>query len=190
MPFARSAFSCVLLIPSAEAAALISCWVYAPMVAPAAGAGILPRFPARAHGGWLASLCLMASAWVWVRSLFLTSSASVSPIAFWTAAFTWLWLLPRSLDRWETKSLQMADALAFWLIRAASAEAGCDEEGRKPTFKPAAEAVTRTAAPATRTAPTANPRTLRWRSLARLAFTSRVAQPHRHAFITLNVKVL
>jgi hypothetical protein len=52
-----------------------------------------------------------------------------------------------------------------------SVAAGCAEDGRKPTFKPAAEAVTRTAAPATRTAPAANPRTLRWRSLARLVIT-------------------
>src|ERR1700687_891175 len=114
----------------------------------------------------------MASAWAWVRSLFLTSSASVSPIAFWTAAFTWAWLLPRSLDRCERKSLQTADALVFWFTDAAAAEAGCDEEGRKPTFKPAAEAVTRTAAPATRTAPAAKPRTPKRRSLARVVIPS------------------
>src|ERR1700693_6651593 len=124
------------------------------MVAPALGAAAgLPRFPARVHGGWLASLFWMASACAWVRSLFFTSSASVSPIAFWTAAFTWLWLLPRSLDRCERKSLQTADAPAFWLIEAVSAGAGCDAEGRKPTFRPAAEAVSRTAGAATRRAP-------------------------------------
>src|SRR5258708_2635734 len=104
----------------------------------------------------------MTSAWACVRSLFFTSSASVSPIAFCTAAFTWLWLLPRSLDRCERKSLQTADAPVFWLTEAVSAEAGCAQDGRKPTFKPAAEAGTRTAAPATRTAPAAKPRPLTW----------------------------
>src|SRR5258708_40155204 len=108
----------------------------------------------------------MTSAWACVRSLFFTSSASVSPIAFCTAAFTWLWLLPRSLDRCERKSLQTADAPAFWLMEAVSAGAGCAGEGREPTFKPAAEAVTRTAAPATRTGPAAETTTLRGRGLA------------------------
>src|SRR5258708_39600412 len=93
----------------------------------------------------------MTSAWACVRSLFFTSSASVSPIAFCTAAFTWLWLLPRSLDRCDRKSLQTADAPVFWLTEAVSAEAGCAEEGRKPTFKPAAEAGTGAAGPATGT---------------------------------------
>src|SRR5258708_6716992 len=139
--------------------------------AAAPGAGLWPRFPASVQGGWFASFCLMASACACVRSLFLTSSASVSPIAFWIAALTWLWLLPRSLDRCEMKSLQTADALVFSLTEAASAGAGGDEDGWKPTLRPAAEAVTRTAAPATRTAPAAKPTTLRWRSLARLVMT-------------------
>src|SRR5260221_13707132 len=101
--------------------------------AAALGAGFSPRFPASEHGGWLASFCLIASACACVRSLFLTSSASVSPIAFWMAAFTWLWLLPRSLDRCERKSLQTAEALVFSLTEAASAAPAGDEDGWKPT---------------------------------------------------------
>src|ERR1700688_3616586 len=143
------------------------------MVAPALGAAAgLPRFPARVHGGWLARLFWMASACACGGALFFTSSASVSPIAFCTAAFTWLWLLPRSLDRCVRKSLQTADAPAFWLTAAVSVEAGGAEGGGKAAFKTAAEGGARTAAPATRTAPTAKPRTLRWRSLARRVITS------------------
>src|ERR1700682_397075 len=69
-------------------------------------------------------------------------------------------------------ALHTADALACWLTEAPATWSWCwDAEGRKPTFRPAADAVTRTAAPATATAPRANPRTLRWRSLARLVIT-------------------
>src|ERR1700682_3177183 len=120
------------------------------------GAGALPRLPASAHGVWLVSFVLSMSAWACVMVLFLTSSASVSPIAFWTAAFTWLWLLPRSLDRCERKSLQTAEVLA-WPIDAASAGAAWGAEERNPTLRPAAEAVTRTAGAGNTAAPTASP---------------------------------
>src|SRR5579859_3562912 len=109
----------------------------------------------------------MASAWAWVSRLFLTSSASVSPIAFWIAALTCFSLVPRSADRCEMKSLQTADAPVAELRLAAvsAAWAWVEEAGRKPTVKPAAEAVTSTAAPATATAPRAKPAIRTYRSL-------------------------
>jgi hypothetical protein len=42
------------------------------------------------------------------------------------------------------------------------------DDGREPKVRPAAEAVTTTAAPATATAPTARPAARRWRILASL----------------------
>src|SRR5258708_35388874 len=113
----------------------------------------------------------MTSAWACVRSLFFTSSASVSPIAFCTAAFTWLWLLPRSLDRCDRKSLQTADAPVFWLTEAVSDAAGCGGEGGKPTFKTGAEGVRRDPPPGTRDAAAAETTTSHVRVLAHAGTT-------------------
>src|SRR5712691_6230009 len=103
-----------------------------------------------AHGVWLASFFLIASAWAWVIWPLLTSSARVSATAFWKAALISAWLLPISTAKCFMKLPQTVDAeelaaTADWVVAA----------GLKPKLMPAAEAVTTTAAPATATAPTA-----------------------------------
>src|SRR3981081_4278898 len=88
----------------------------------------------RAQGCWLPSFLLIASGWVCVRPPFLTSSASVSPIAFWKASFSWAEVLPRRLERCEMKLLQRAVVFAFSATEAVIASAGCEDEGRKLTL--------------------------------------------------------
>src|ERR1700758_838788 len=102
-----------------------------------------------AQGALPASLALMASAWAWVSRPALTSSASVSPIAFWKAALTLLWLVPRSEEKWEMNSLQtpLAAGPPVWSAMDAAAF------GLAPNVNPAAEAVTKMAAPAMAAAP-------------------------------------
>src|SRR5712692_8839862 len=82
-------------------------------------------------------------------SPFLTSSSSVWPTAFWNAASTLAWVLPRSDAKCDTKSLHTADALPdCWPVLAVGAPglgADVDAAGRKPTLRPAAEAVIQTA---------------------------------------------
>src|ERR1700674_5505933 len=101
------------------------------------------------QGAWPASRFLIASACRWVRRPLLTSSASASPIAFWLAALRSAWLTLRSDAKWATKSVHSAEGLAAeGPVNAAElAPAVWGEEVEKGRLKPAAEAVTRTAAP-------------------------------------------
>src|SRR5260370_793756 len=94
-----------------------------------------------AQGVWPAIFFLMASAWAWVMSPFLTSSSSVWPTAFRNAASTLLWVLPRSDAKCDTKLLHTVEALPGALGLGVEADAA----GRKPTLRPGAEAVIQTA---------------------------------------------
>src|SRR6266849_5395233 len=109
----------------------------------------------------------MSAQGAWPAIFFLISSSSVWPTAFWNAASTLAWVLPRSDAKCDTKSLHTVEALPGALGLGVEVDAA----GRKPTLRPAAEAVIQTAPAAMATAPTANHRMRRWRKVAMLLIT-------------------
>src|SRR5437879_62166 len=103
-------------------------------------------------------------------SPFLTSSSIVWPAAFWKAASTLVWVVPRLEAKCVTKSVHAAEALPA--PAAVASEAGRLWDGEwNPMFNPAAEAVIQTAPTAMATAPAAKPRMRRWRKVAMLLIT-------------------
>src|SRR5260370_5501295 len=126
------------------------------------GTAVWPIDDGRVHGVWLASFCLIASAWACVIWPLLTWSASVSAIAFWNAALISAWLFLISTAKLCMKSVHTADVPVEWAALVLEAACGAADLVT-PKLTPAAEAVTTTAAPATATAPMAIPATRRWR---------------------------
>src|SRR5229473_1747526 len=95
------------------------------------------------------------------------SAQGAWPAIFFLIASALLWVVPRSDAKCDTKSLHTVEALPGAFGLGVEVEAA----GRKPTLRPAAEAVIQTAPAAMATAPTANPRTRRWRKVAMLLIT-------------------
>src|SRR5713226_6950721 len=130
----------------------------------------------------------MASACDCVRSPFLTSSARVSPIAFWKAALSLPCVTPKSLVKCETKSLQTADGVPVFCESEAAPWLDCGLE--RATLYPAAEAVTQTVSFFTATAPTEKATMRKKRGGARLVITPSTTPPDGSWFPQPAVKVL